>query len=74
MSPYCTSSQLLEMICKTKSISPWGGSYLLAGLVKERIRVDTITDSTSNKGEPVEDQRRLMRALEEQLAQDVDHN
>lgn len=47
-------------------------SHLCACLVEEGVRVHTIADGTSYKGDPVEDHWGLMGLLEEQLAEDID--
>ncbi len=46
--------------------------YLLAAFEEEDIRVDAVRDGAAEEWHPVEDQRRLVRVLEEQLAEDVD--
>lgn len=52
----------------------WRGTHLCAAAEEELVRVDAIADGAANKGEPVKDHRRLMGVLEQQLAQDIDHN
>lgn len=49
-------------------------AHLFTGIEEELVRIDTITDSAADEGEPVEDDRGLVRVLEQQLAQDIDHD
>lgn len=46
-------------------------AVLLPVLLKEAVRVHAISDGIANNWQPVEDERRLIWVLEEQLAQDV---
>lgn len=49
-------------------------AHLFAGTEEELVRVNTITDGAADEGEPVEDDWGLVGVLEEQLAQDIDHD
>lgn len=42
--------------------------------IEELVWVNAVADRASDKGEPVEDQGRLVGFLEQQLAQDIDHD
>lgn len=49
-------------------------AYLGAVLLKESGRVHSISHSAADKGEPVENQRRLVGVLEENLASNIQSN
>lgn len=49
-------------------------AVLVSVLLKETIWVHAISDSVADDWKPVEDERRLIWVLEEQLAQDVENN
>ena len=49
-------------------------THLLLSGKEERIRVHAICDGIANHGQPVEDQRRLIGVLEQQLLQDIEND
>ena len=48
-------------------------THLGTAIVEEFIGVNAVTDSATEEWEPVEDDRRFMRVLEQELTQDIDH-
>lgn len=57
-----------------KSQSTGRRTHLCAAVEEKLVWVDAIADSAANKGKPVKDHWGLMRLLEQQLAQDIDHD
>lgn len=71
MSPYC-KGEALEARSIQGSIREF--AHLFAGIEEELVRVNTITDGAANEGEPVENDGGLVGVLEQELAQDIDHD
>ena len=46
-------------------------AYLLSAAEKEFVWINAIQNGATNKRDPVEDKRRFIRVLEEELAEDV---
>ena len=72
MSPYCSGDSLEAR--ETNETIRKENAHLFAGIEEELVRFDTIADRATDEGEPVEDDWGLVRVLEQQLAQNIDHD
>lgn len=72
MSPYCRGDSLEAR--ETNETIRRENAHLFAGIEEELVRFDTIADRATDEGEPVEDDWGLVRVLEQQLAQNIDHD
>lgn len=73
-------SEHVAVLCIPSALSPSKltlslvPAHLFPAVKEELVRVHAISDSAADEGHPVENDRRLLRVLNEKLLQDIQHD